>query len=86
MMQNKLTKTKTSKFDKFCKKLRVFSISLVTLSFIAFIPINAKLKANKNVLDAEIMALKEEQNEIIAYKEQTTDVKTKIAHIKIKMR
>ena len=62
MMKNKLTKTKTSKFDKFCKKLRVFSISLVTLSFIAFIPINAKLKANKNVLDAEIMALKEEQN------------------------
>lgn len=68
-MKDKLIKTHLTKFDRIVNNMRKFSLTLLLLGFISFIPLNNKLNTSNKVIEAEILALKEEQDDKLAIKE-----------------
>ena len=83
-MKDKLTKNSNTKFDRFCNKMRKFSVACLCLAFISFIPLNQKLDSRSKVIETEIVALQEEQEDMLLAKNTTAkDKKTRSSRIYI---
>ena len=83
-MKDKLTKNTDTKFDRACNKMRKFSVAVLCLAFISFIPINQKLNSTGKVIETEIVALQEEKEDLLFAKNDTVKGKReRITHIHI---
>ena len=80
-MKDKLTKTTDTRFDRICNKIRKFSLAFLCLAFISFIPLNQKLNNTEQIIETEIIALKEEKDDLLLAKNnQSKDKRTRIIY------
>ncbi|MCH5180385.1 MAG: hypothetical protein J1F32_04180 [Erysipelotrichales bacterium] len=83
-MKDKLTKNTDTRFDRICNKMRKFSVAFLCLAFISFVPLNQKLNTKERVIETQIVALQEEQDDLLLAKNNIVrDRHNKITHIRI---
>ena len=73
-MKDKLTKRNLTRFDRICNQLRKFSIGLIAISFIAFLPINQQLSSDSNIITTEIATLKNQDDIFVASRERPVKI------------